>query len=589
MTAILAQAGGSALQIPDFPWAAISPELVLFSVGILALLLDTAGTTRPGGRAGGNQLEASFTVGAVILALCGAAYWQNANDPGTNVPILAGLVAFGAVLQFALTAWFKGRPRTLGAVIVFLGFAAGLGVTIWQWTAYAGQLVPSGAGLDTSTFVGTDSLLAGMVAVDGVALFSRFAICVAGMITVPMGFAYMEERQIHRGEYYPLLLFAATGMTLLASSNDLIMVFIAVEILSLALYVMAGLAKRDLNSQESAIKYFLLGAFSSALLLYGIALGYGVTGSTNIPEVGAALASLTTPDALAIVAIVMLLVGFAFKTALVPFHFWTPDVYQGAPTPITGFMAAATKAAAFAAFIRVFVGALGSLQWLWAPVIIGVAIVTMLGGAILAIVQTDVKRILAYSAVAHAGYVAIGMVSVSRLGADGTEGVGRDAVGAMLLYLLIYAVMSVGSFGVVAWFERRLKKAVTLDDLKGLGRRYPQVAMAMGLFLISLAGIPGTAGFTAKFAVFRAGVDAGQLLVVGVGVLSSVIAAFFYLKIIASMFVEDESEASIAIPDAPRSDAAMISIGLAAVAVIVVGILPSALVSLAQQAGTFAG
>ena len=582
---VLAQTGA---QIVDFPWAAISPELVLFGVGILALLLDTAGVT-PTGRNNRNRLQASFVAGGVILACCGAAYWENASTSGSNVPLLAGIVAVGAVVQFGLTAWLKDTPRRLGAVITFLGFAAALGVTIWQWQTYAGQLVAVSGGQDAVALVGTDSLLAGMAAVDGVALFTRFSVCLAGMITIPIGFAYMEERQIHRGEYYPLLLFAATGMTLLASSNDLIMVFIAVEILSLALYVMAGLAKRDLNSQESAIKYFLLGAFSSALLLYGIALGYGVTGSTNIPEVGAALASLTTPDALAIVAIVMLLVGFAFKTALVPFHFWTPDVYQGAPTPITGFMAAATKAAAFAAFIRVFVGALGSLQWLWAPVIIGVAIVTMLGGAILAIVQTDVKRILAYSAVAHAGYVAIGMVSVSRLGADGTEGVGRDAVGAMLLYLLIYAVMSVGSFGVVAWFERRLKKAVTLDDLKGLGRRYPQVAMAMGLFLISLAGIPGTAGFTAKFAVFRAGVDAGQLLVVGVGVLSSVIAAFFYLKIIASMFVEDESEASIAIPDAPRSDAAMISIGLAAVAVIVVGILPSALVSLAQQAGTFAG
>lgn len=566
----------------DFAWAAISPELVLFAVGILALLLDTAGKDR---------LQVSFVVGGGILAACGAAYWQNAEDPGTNVPVLAALVALGAILQFALTGMWRDRPRTLGAIIVFLGFAAGLGTTIWQWIAYSGQLAPGGASSEVTALVGTDSLLAGMVAVDGVALFSRFAICVAGMITVPIGFAYMEERQIHRGEYYPLLLFAASGMTLLASANDLIMVFIAVEILSLALYVLAGLAKRDLNSQESAIKYFMLGAFSSALLLYGIALTYGAAGTTNIPAVGQALASLSTPGGITVAAVVLLLVGFAFKTALVPFHFWTPDVYQGAPTPITGFMAAATKAAAFAAFIRVFVGALAPLQWLWSPVVIGVAVVTMLGGAVLAVVQTDVKRILAYSAVAHAGYVAIGLVSIADEGTveAGTLAVGREAVGAMLLYLLIYAVISVGSFGVVAMFERRLKKSLTLEDLRGMGRRYPQAAMALGLFLISLAGIPGTAGFTAKFAVFRSGIDAGQLLLVIVAVVSSVIAAFFYLRIIASMFVEAEPESSVAIADPPRSDAALIGIGVAAAAVVVVGILPSTLVSLAQQAGTFAG
>ena len=578
MTPILAQVATQT----DFAWAAISPELVLFAVGILALLLDTAGK---------DKLQVSFVVGGGILAACGAAYWQNVDDPGTNVPLLAALVALGAILQFALTAMWSDRPRTLGAIIVFLGFAAGLGTTIWQWTAYAGQLAPAGADPGGLTLVGTDSLLAGMVAVDGVALFTRFAICVAGMITVPIGFAYMEERQIHRGEYYPLLLFAATGMTLLASSNDLIMVFIAVEILSLALYVMAGLAKRDLNSQESALKYFMLGAFSSAILLYGIALTYGAAGSTNLPAVGAALASLSTPDGIALAAIVMLLVGFGFKTALVPFHFWTPDVYQGAPTPITGFMAAATKAAAFAAFIRVFVGALAPLQWLWSPVVIGMAVITMLGGAVLAVVQTDVKRILAYSAVAHAGYVAIGLVSLNAEGTTdaGALTVGREAVCAMLLYLLIYAVMSVGSFGVVAMFERRLKTSLTLDDLRGLGRRYPQAGLALGLFLISLAGIPGTAGFTAKFAVFRSGVDAGQLLLVIVAVASSVIAAFFYLRIIASMFVEEETAASLAIADPPRSDASLIGIGVAAAAVVAVGVLPSALVSLAQQAGTFAG
>ncbi len=219
--------------------------------------------------------------------------------------------------------------------------------------------------------------------------------------------------------------------------------------------------------------------------------------------------------------------------------------------------------------------------------VIGIAVVTMLGGAVLAVVQTDVKRILAYSAVAHAGYVAIGLVSLDP--AEGNAVVGRQAVGAMLLYLLIYAVMSVGSFGVVAMFERRLRTSLSLTDLRGLGRRYPGPAMALGLFLISLAGIPGTAGFTAKFAVFRSGIEAGQFALVAVAVVSSVIAGFFYLRILASMFVEQESEASLAIPDLPSSGAAMAGLAVAAAVIVALGVLPGALINLAQQAGTFAG
>ncbi|MEE8600943.1 NADH-quinone oxidoreductase subunit N [Euzebya tangerina] len=585
---VLAQAPGQFV-VPDFPWAALSPELVLFGVGILVLLIDTAGSGKTVGsdRPHAGRLQVSFVAGVVILACCGVALWQNAGDVDSQVPVLSGLIALGAVLQFVLTAIWRDRPKTLGALLTFIGFAAGLGVTIWQWTVYDGQL--ASAVDPAQLFVGTDSLLGGMVAVDGVALFSRFSICLAGMISIPIGFAYMEDRQIHRGEYYPLLLFAATGMTLLASSNDLIMVFIAVEILSLALYVMSGIAKRDLNAQESAVKYFMLGAFSSAILLYGIALVYGVTGSTNIPEMGVALSGLDAPTGIVIAAMVLMLVGFAFKTGLVPFHFWTPDVYQGAPTPVTGFMAAATKAAAFAAFMRVFVGALAPLQLTWAPVVTGMAVITMLGGAVLAVVQTDVKRILAFSAIAHAGYVAIGLVSLSPGTVGGNPEVGREAVGAMLLYLLIYTFMSIGSFGVIALFERRVKKSLTLEDLRGLGRRYPAPAMALGLFLISLAGIPGTAGFVAKFAVFRSGVEAGQFGLVGVAVVSSVIAGFFYLRIMASMFVEDETAMSRQVADMSQTAPAMLGLGVAAAVTVALGVAPGALVNLAQQAGTFAG
>lgn len=554
----------------DFPWAAISPELVLFGVGIVVLLLDTAGVQR---------LQASFLVLGVLVAGAGFAAFRALGSEGTDTStrlLLCALVALAGLLQFALTALWRERPRALAAILTALGFSGALGVTAWQWVVYLDRGFTFGG----APVVATDSLLAGMVAVDGVALFTRFIICIAGLVTVPLGFAYVEDRRMHRGEYYPLLLFAATGMTLLASANDLIMVFIGIEVLSLSLYVLSGFARRDLRSQESALKYFLLGAFSSALLLYGIALVYGVTGSTNLVEAGAAFSELGAPRGLTLVAMGLLLVGFGFKTSLVPFHMWTPDVYQGAPTPVTGFMAAATKAAAFAAFLRVFVGAFGALSWSWTPVVVAVAVLTMLGGAILTVVQTDLKRGLGYSAVAHGGYVLMGLVAVSRAG-----------VSATLFYLMVYALMSLGTFGVLGLLERRSQKAMSFDDLRGIGRRYPVPAGFMALFLLSLAGIPGTAGFYAKFAVTRAAIAPGseQYLLAGALVVSSLVTAFFYLRVIVVMFV-DEEPVTVERP-APLGTTAGIAFGLAAVAAAIVafGVLPGALVELAGQAATFAG
>ncbi len=552
------------LQPVDFPWAAISPELILFGAGILVLLLDTAGEQR---------LSTSFSVLGVSLVAAGtAAYFGETFT--TREYVLCALVALAGVLQFALTWLWQDRPRTLEAILTAFGFGAALVATGWQWLdasdpglLFAGQ-----------TIVGTDSVLAGMFAVDGVALFTRFTVCVAGLVTIPLGFSYAEERRIHRGEYYPLLLFAATGMTLLAASADLIMVFIAIEILSLSLYILSGFAKRDLNSQESALKYFLLGAFSSALLLYGIALVYGITGSTNIAEAGRAMSALDADQGLALTAMGLLLVGFGFKTSLVPFHMWTPDVYQGAPTPVTGFMAGATKAAAFAAFLRVFVGGFGALQWSWAPVVGGVAVVTMLVGAILAVVQTDLKRMLGYSAIAHAGYILLGLIAVSRGGVSGT-----------LFYLLIYTFMSLGTFGVLALLERRERKAVTLDDLRGLGRRYPFPAILFALFLLSLAGIPGTAGFIAKFAVFRAAIEADQVGLVVVAVVSSVIAAFFYIRVIVAMFMEEAQGNEAAAAPLESTTGTSFGLAVAAAAILAFGVLPGALVDLARQAASLAG
>jgi NADH-quinone oxidoreductase subunit N len=549
----------------DFVWSALSPELVLFGAGLLVLLLDTAGRQR---------LSASFSVLVVLGAATGAAFYFGRASFTDTETIIAGLIALVGVLQFVLTWLWRDRPRTLGAILTAFGFAGALGVTAWQWLAYSDP----GLLFADRVLVGTDSLLEGMFVVDGVALFTRFIVCIAGLITIPLGFSYAEDRRIHRGEYYPLLLFAATGMTLLAASGDLLMVFISIEILSISLYILSGFAKRDLNSQESALKYFLLGAFSSALLLYGIALTYGVTGSTNIAEAGIAFRAVGTDSILPLAAMGLLLVGFGFKTSLVPFHMWTPDVYQGAPTPVVAFMAGATKAAAFAAFLRVFVGAFGELQWSWAPVVSVIAVLTMLAGSILAVVQTDLKRMLGYSAIAHAGYILLGLLAVNRAGVSGT-----------LFYLLIYTFMSLGSFGVLGLLERRERKAVTLDDLRGLGRRYPFASVLFALFLLSLAGIPGTAGFVAKFAVFRAAIQADQIALVIVAVVSSVIAAFFYIRVIVAMFMDPEPEDAAAAPPLSSTTGTSFGLAVAAAAVVAFGLLPGALVELARQAASLAG
>jgi len=537
--------------IPDIPWGAISPELVLFGTGILVLLLETAGP---------HRLRAS------ALAFLAAAGGAAAGYGLTGEVTWPALLALAGLAQLALTATWRERPRVLSALLSALGIVATLGVVAWQWQTLAG-----------GELLATQSGLADMVAVDGVALFTRVTVLLAALVSIPLGWSYLETRRIHRAEYYPLLLFAAVGMNLLASSQDLLMVFISLEVLSLALYILTGFAKRDLTSQEGALKYFLLGAFSSAILLYGIALSYGIAGTTNIPAVGAAVAAADTPAALAVIAMALLIVGFAFKTALVPFHMWTPDVYQGAPTPVTGFMAAATKAAAFAAFLRIFVGAMGASQWSWIPALWTLAAITMLVGAVLAVVQDDLKRMLGYSAVAHAGYAAIGLIAATREGVSGT-----------LFYLLVYAVMSVGAFGVLSMLERRQRRAVSISDLAGFGKRFPVPAGMLSLFLLSLAGIPGTAGFMGKLAVFRAGVFAGQWVLVVIAVLSSMIAAFFYIRVIRAMFMDDEPDDLETFELEPTPG---LSAGLAASAAIIVvlGVWPTVVVDLAEQAAAFAG
>ena len=416
-------------------------------------------------------------------------------------------------------------------------------------------------------------VMQGTVAVDGVALFSKMILLATCAMAVLISYHYLSRRRIHRGEYYPLLLFATAGMTLLAGANDLLLVFLALEVLSLALYVLAGFARRDDASQESALKYFLLGAFSSAFLLYGIALMYGATNTTSIS--GLSQVAATADPRLMFTATALLAVGFGFKVAAVPFHMWTPDVYQGAPTSVTGFMAAGTKAAGFAALLRVFLVALGPLQWDWRPVLWIVAVLTMTVGAVVAITQTDIKRLLAYSSIAHAGYVLAAVVAAS-----------PEGVAAALFYLLVYAFMTLGAFAMVIASAPGGKERLIVADWTGIGQRHPLFAGVMTLFLLSLAGIPPTAGFMGKFFVFSAAAQAGETGLVVVGVLTSAIAAFFYLRVIVAMWLQEPEPGPMPLGPSPALAAGL---AIAAAATIALGVWPQGLIELARNAGVFTG
>jgi NADH-quinone oxidoreductase subunit N len=414
------------------------------------------------------------------------------------------------------------------------------------------------------------TVLGGMVAVDRYALFFRLVILASSALAILFSAHYLRRTGEGRGEFYALLLFATAGMTLLASAADLIVVFLALEVLSLSLYVMTGFSWRRLSSQEASLKYFLLGAFSSAFFLYGIALAYGATGSTSLAGIAGALSGTEQGLALPLTAAALLAVGFSFKVAAVPFHMWTPDVYQGAPTPVTGFMAAGTKVAGFAALIRVAQISLGPVSWELTPALVALSAVTMVVGSVLAIAQDDVKRMLAYSSIAHAGFVLVGVAAGNQEGVSGA-----------MFYLAAYAAMILGAFGVVILVSRVGEERTSLRSYRGLARRNPVLGGLLVLFLLSLAGIPPTAGFMAKFLVFGAAVDAGLEGLVIVAVLASVVAAFFYLRVIVLAYMEDPEEEAVVPTEAGPGWA----LAVAGVATVVLGVFPSLLLDPLQTAG----
>ncbi len=410
----------------------------------------------------------------------------------------------------------------------------------------------------------------GVIVADNFGLFVTIVLVIVGILTVMFSSQVVRQEDMPKGEYYALLLFSIVGMIMMATANDLLVIFIALEILSLAVYVLTGIRRDSPAGSEAAFKYFLLGAFSSAFFLYGIAFTYGVTGSTRLPEVGSFLSAQSmTDNPLIMVALGLLMVGFAFKISAVPFHMWTPDAYEGAPTIVTGFMSTAVKAAAFAAFVRVFLSSFEPFRADWAPVIAAIAAATMLLGTVVGVAQGNVKRMLAYSSIAHGGYLLVGLVAANNIGKA-----------AILFYLLAYSVTNLAAFGVIALLAARDRANDQVRDFAGLWHTHPALAALMTVCLLSLGGLPPTAGFIGKWYIFSAAVSSGYHGLAIIGMLTSVVSVFFYLRVVVMMYMSDRESASVPPPVQAMGMAALVlSIG----AIFYLGILPTPVLDLAAE------
>jgi NADH-quinone oxidoreductase subunit N len=498
------------------------------------------------------------------------------------------LVVFGAAVVGVLVEAFA--PRELRrAIHLLVTFGALVAAFVWTCVIAASSTIFAHGSAGHSAAEGA-------VAVDRPTLFIQGTILVLAAVAVLLiaddsvdvsSFAGQaaavpgstEEREgLLRGlvhtEIYPLTLFAVGGMLLFPAANDLLTMFVALEVLSLPLYLLCGLARRRrLLSHEAAMKYFLLGSFSSAFFLFGIAMLYGFSGSVSLATIATTVSSGTGSDTLLYAGIALTGLGLLFKIGAVPFHAWKPDVYQGAPTPITALMASCTVVSAFGALLRVFYVAFGTLSWDWRPAMWTIAILTMVIGAVIAITQTDVKRLLAYSSIAHAGFILTAVVSSS-----------VDGLSSSLFYLSTYGLTTVGAFAVITLVRDKGGEADHLSRWAGLGKRSPVVAGIFALFLLSFAGIPLTSGFVGKFAVFQAAIAGGDLALVVVGVISSAIAAFFYARVIVLMFFSDP------VPDGPvvavPSVFTGIAVGVGALSAVVLGVFPEPVLSLANHAAT---
>ena len=456
---------------------------------------------------------------------------------------LAGLVVL-------LAEAFRGRDEKMpigGLAIIGLIGAGAASVLLWNRNA--------------TSF--------GVVTADNFSLFVNMVLVAVGILTVIFSSQTIDRDRIPAGEYYAIMLFAIVGMMLMGQATDLLVIFLALETMSIAVYVLTGIRREQQQSTEAAFKYFLLGAFASAFFLYGVAFLYGVTGSTSLDRIGSVIAAQSmSGNPMILLGVGLLIVGFAFKVAAVPFHMWSPDAYEGAPAVVTGFMSTGVKAAAVAAFVRVFLSALEPMIAEWAPVLWVIAAATMILGTVVGVAQTSLKRMLAYSSIAHGGYLMAGLVA----GND----VGKAAI---LFYLAAYALTNLGAFGVIALLGTRERANDDLRDYAGLFKSHPALAVLMTFFLLSLGGFPPTAGFIAKWYVFSAAVGSGYYGLAIIGVLSSVVSVFFYLRIVVMMFMTDRDARPV---PAPISGVAFAGLILSLIGVLYLGVLPSAVIDFAQ-------
>jgi NADH-quinone oxidoreductase subunit N len=427
-----------------------------------------------------------------------------------------------------------------------------------------------GAAVSTAMLWNRNSDGFGVIVADNFGLFITMTLVIIGVLTIMFSSQVVHRDNYPKGEYYTLLLFSIVGMMMMATANDLLVVFVALEILSLAVYVLTGIRRDSLKSTEAAFKYFLLGAFSSAFFLYGIAFTYGVTGSTRLTVVGSYLsAQALSSNPMVLIAVGLLLVGFAFKISAVPFHMWTPDAYEGAPAIITGFMSTGVKAAAFAAFARVFLSALEPFKGDWAPIVAAIAALTMILGTVVGVAQSNLKRMLAYSSIAHGGYLLVGLVAANQVGKA-----------AILFYLLGYSVTNLAAFGVIALLGAKDRDTDELRDYAGLWHSHPALAALMTVSLLSLGGLPPTVGFIGKWYIFSAAVGAGYYWLAIIGVLTSVVSVFFYLRVVVMIYMADRTGAPV---PARVNMVGMAALTLSIAAIFYLGVLPAPVMNFAAE------
>ncbi|HOT96163.1 MAG TPA: NADH-quinone oxidoreductase subunit N [bacterium] len=461
------------------------------------------------------------------------------------------LLLAAALLLLLLPLFWRGVRRELLAAIAVLGLAAAFAAAAGLWTR-------PGTGFN------------GMVTLDRFALAFDGIFLLGGLLAVLISLNRVEDEYVQYGDFYGLLLLAVAGMTILTATLHLIIIFLGLELLSIALYVMIGFRKMRVDSTEASLKYFLLGSFATGFLLYGMALIYGAAGTLDLQRIGAAVAA-GSGGWMLLAGGMLLLIGFAFKAALVPFHMWTPDVYQGAPTPVTAFMSTATKAAAFAALARIVTTAMPFSAFNWSAILPVLAVLTMTVGNLLAITQENTKRMLAYSSIAHAGYL---LVALSAGNAAGQS--------AILYYLVVYTLMNAGAFAVIAWFGRsNREERLTFASYRGLGYRYPFASLAMAVFMFSLAGIPPTGGFLGKFYLFAAAVKAGQTPLVVIAVMNAVVSVYYYTRLVVHLYMREAEEPLEAEKLNPGLMAALL---LALLGVLWLGVAPNGLMALFNAA-----